>query len=112
MKRASTVEARCWRAISRLEARGERPTGEAVILELKSIYGVGASKREVSPVVESWRRDVIARARERIEAAVEAVVMLQNDIECEEVMRLFRQRYGGGIRLSVRPERRPDSVSA
>jgi len=101
VKRASDIDARIWRAVHRIERRGERPTNSAVRAELVELYGAGGSFREIAPVVEQWRRDVVAKAEKRIEAAVAAIAKLEHEVEVEEVCRRFRQQHEREIRLSV-----------
>lgn len=101
MKRASDIDARIWRAVQQIERRGERPTNALVRQELVELYGAGGSFREISPVVEQWRRDVVAKAEKRIAAAVAAIAKLEHDVEREEVCRRFRQEHGREIRLTV-----------
>ena len=106
MKRPSDTTARVWQAVRRLEARGERPTNDSVRAELQELYGAGGSYRDVSPVVEAWRREVVAKAEKRIEAAVAALAKLEHGVEVEEVARRFRAKYGGTVRLTLQRERK------
>jgi hypothetical protein len=101
LKRASDIDARIWRAVHRLERRGERPTNAAVRGELQSLYGAGGSYREIAPIVEQWRRTVVAKAERRIDAAVDAIAQLEHDVEREEVCRRYREKHGRDIRLTV-----------
>lgn len=106
MKRATDTTARVWQAVRRLEARGERPTNHSVRAELQELYGAGGSFREVSPVVEAWRREIVTKADRRIEAAVAALAKLEHDVERDEVCRRFRERFGGTIRLTIHKDRK------
>jgi thioredoxin-like negative regulator of GroEL len=106
VKRASDIDARIWRAVQRIERRGERPTNGAVRAELIELYGAGGSFREISPVVEQWRRDVVAKAERRIEAAVAAIGKLEHEVEVEEVCRRFRQQHDRDIRVTVTMDRK------
>jgi hypothetical protein len=101
VKRASDIDARIWRAVHRIERRGERPTNGAVRAELQKLYGAGGSFREIAPVVEQWRRDTVAKAEKRIEAAVAAIAKLEHEVEVEEVCRRFRQQHEREIRVTV-----------
>lgn len=106
MKRATDTTARVWQAVRRVEARGERPTNDSVRAELQQLYGVGGSYRDVSPVVEAWRSEVVTKADRRIEAAVAALAKLEHDVEREEVCRRFRAKYGGRIRLTIQRDKK------
>jgi hypothetical protein len=94
MKRPSDITARIWSAVRRIEARGERPTNHGVRAELQKLYGAGGSFREISPVVEAWRAEIVAKAEKRIAVAVEALLALEHDLEREEVGRRYRERTG------------------
>ncbi len=106
MKRATDATARIWAAVRRIEARGERPTNHSVRAELHTLYGAGGSFREVSPVVEAWRREVVTKADRRIDAAVLALSKLEHDVEREEVCRRFRERFGGNIRVTIQRDKK------
>lgn len=101
MKRPSDTHARVWQAVRRIEARGERPTNHGVRAELQELYGAGGSFRDVSPVVEAWRLEQVTKAERRIDAAVAALAKLEQSVEVEEVVRRFRAKYGGAMRLSI-----------
>lgn len=106
MKRPTDTTARVWQAVRRIEARGERPTNDSVRAELQKLYGAGGSYRDVSPVVEAWRREIVTKADRRIDAAVVALSKLEQAVELEEVARRFRERFGGSIRLSIQRDKK------
>lgn len=106
MKRPTDTTARVWQAVRRIEARGERPTNHSVRAELQKLYGAGGSFREVSPVVEAWRREIVTKADRRIDAVVVALSKLEHDVEREEVCRRYRERFGGAIRISIQRGRK------
>lgn len=106
MKKSSDTATRVWSAIRRIEARAERPTLHAVRGELIKIYGAGGSFREISPVLQAWREEVIEKAGSRINSAVAALARLRNDVEREEVVRRYRVKTGDDVRLTVTEKRR------
>jgi hypothetical protein len=106
MKKPSDTATRVWSAIRRIEARAERPTLHAVRDELMKLYGAGGSFREISPVLQAWREEVIEKASARINSAVVALARLRTDVEREEVVRRYRAKTGDDIRLTVTEKRR------
>lgn len=106
MKRPTDTVARIWQAVRRIEARGERPTIPSVRDELLELYGAGGSCRDVSPVVAAWRAEQVAKAEQRIAAAVAALVELDHPLELEEVSRRFKLATRGDVlRISVQRRR-------
>jgi hypothetical protein len=97
MRRPSDIAARIWSAVRRIEARGERPTNHGVRAELQKLYGAGGSFREISPIVEQWRSEIVAKGERRISAAVAALVKLEHDLEREEVARRYRDSTGSEL---------------
>lgn len=94
MKKPSDIDARIWSAVRRIEARGERPTNHGVRAELQQLYGAGGSFREISPIVEQWRSEIVAKAERRIATAAAALIKLEHDLEREEVVRRYREATG------------------
>lgn len=88
-------------AIRRLVARGIEPSAPRVRAEMLRWRGVGASFREIQPVLTTWREAELARRGGVIEAAAAAIMLLATTMERRAVERIVEARSGGGVRVRI-----------
>ncbi len=86
-------------ACQRLHAAGEAVSTRKVLAEVARARGVNVSFRDVTPAVQAWRAEFMARVSGRVDAAVAALLCLETDLERDAVRRGVAQRSGGGIRV-------------
>lgn len=93
-------------AIEHLVARGETPTQRGVVGRLKASRKYGCSFREASEALAAWRREYLANAEGRLEAAVEAILALDQQVEFEALRRRV-EHASGGTRTVIIRDRKP-----
>jgi hypothetical protein len=86
-------------ACRRLHAAGQPVTTRAVLAEVAKTRGVNVSFRDATPAVQAWKAEQMARVSGRVDAAVDALLVLESDLERNMVRRAIQQRTGGGIRV-------------
>ena len=92
-------------ACDRLHARGREVTVRAVAAEL-GLAEYFPSLRDVYPVVEKWKSAMLERCSGRIDAAANALLVLETDLERDAVRRAVEARTGGGVRVKFVVKRR------
>ena len=86
-------------ACRRLAGRGRPVTARNVRAELIAWRGIGASNVHITPELQRWRAEQLARVSGRIESAANALLALETDLERDALRRMIDQRTGGGIRI-------------
>jgi hypothetical protein len=54
---------------------------------------------DITPELQHWRAEQLARVSGRIESAANALLALETDLERDALRRTIDQRTGGGIRI-------------
>lgn len=86
-------------ACRRLHEAGQTVTTRKVLAEIARARGVNVSFRDVTPAVQVWKAEQMARVSGRVDAAVDALLALETDLERDMVRRAVQQRTAGGIRV-------------
>ncbi len=86
-------------ACRRLAGRGRPVTARNVRAELISWRGIGASLSDITPELQRWRAEQLARVAGRIDSAASAVLSLETDLERDALRRAIDQRTGGGVQI-------------
>jgi hypothetical protein len=86
-------------AARRLAGRGRPVTARNVRAELIAWRGIGASLSNITPELQRWRAEQLARVSGRIDAAANALLSLETDLERDALRRMIDQRTGGGIQI-------------
>lgn len=86
-------------ACRKLHKNGQAVTTRAVLAEIAKTRGVNVSFRDATPAVQQWRAEQMARVSGRVDAAVDALLALETDLERDAVKHAVQLRTGGGIRV-------------
>lgn len=86
-------------ACRRLHEAGQPVSTRRVMAEIARVRGVNVSFRDATPAVQVWKAEQMARVSGRVEAAVDALLALETDLERDMVRRAVQQRTAGGIRV-------------
>lgn len=92
-------------AIEWMLKRGKRPTVRGIVGRLEASRKFGCSHREATEALAEWRREHLANAAGRIEAAVEAILALDLDVEISAVREQVEHASGGRRTVTIRDKK-------
>ena len=99
MKRDPTGLAHVREACNRLQRKGKKVSLTTINNELLKWRGVSVLRASMIVVWHEWRRQRLLEVSGRLNAAVDAILQLTDDLERDYVKRQVCLRTGGGVKI-------------